>query len=57
MGMIIDGFVIGLVIILMILNFGIGYFIGRRKGAKDGIDYCFDRWEEKTKADKEKVDE
>ena len=32
-----------------IISFTIGFYIGKRKGAKDGIDYCFERYEEKLR--------
>lgn len=34
-----------LVILLIICSFLLGYTFGKFKGAKDGIDYCFEQWE------------
>lgn len=36
-----------LVILLIICSFLFGYSLGKFKGAKDGIDYCFEQWEKK----------
>ena len=38
------------IVLLEISSFFLGYTIGRRKGAKEGIDYCFSRYEEAAKA-------
>lgn len=35
-----------LIVILSILSCLLGFIIGRRKGAKEGIEYCFSRYEE-----------
>ena len=38
-----------LIMLLVIVSFTIGFSIGKRKGAKDGIDYCFEKYEEKLR--------
>lgn len=40
-------FTIILAILGMISSFGLGYTFGKFKGAKDGIDYCFEQMEKK----------
>ena len=38
-----------LIVRLVVVSFTIGFSVGKRKGAKDGIDYCFERYEEKLR--------
>lgn len=34
-----------LILVSSLISFYIGYTFGKFKGAKDGIDYCFEQWE------------
>ncbi len=42
-----------LIILIMVIVFSFGYLIGKYKGEKDGVDFCFDKWkdEENKNAD------
>ena len=44
--MVIKVFVV--MLILVIFSFILGFVFGRRLGAKEGIDYCFEQWNKKS---------
>lgn len=38
-----------LIMLLVVVSFTVGFIIGERKGAKDGIDYCFEKYEDELR--------
>lgn len=37
-----------LILVSSLISFFVGYTFGKFKGAKDGIDYCFEQWEKES---------